>query len=58
MSDFKKTEETGDWELSEDFYNGGTDRDLKLEDFLEEGEMESDGDFLSDSDERLQQTVR
>ena len=58
MSDFKKTEGTGDWELSEDFYNGGTDRDLKLEDFLEEGEMESDGDFLSDSDERLQQTVR
>lgn len=33
MSDFKKTEETGDWELSEDFYNGGTDRDLKLEVF-------------------------
>ncbi len=58
MSDFNKKEESGDWELSEDFYNGGTDRDLKLEDFMEEGELESEGDFLSGSDKRLQQTVR
>ena len=58
MSDFNKKEEAGDWELSEDFYNGGTDRDLKLEDFMEEGELESEGDFLSGSDKRLQQTVR
>lgn len=58
MTDFKKAEEAGDWELSEDFYNGGTGQDLKLEDFMEEGEREPEEDFLSGSDERLQQTVR